>query len=214
MWNICRIDNRIFRRPNNRSMAVQTDETIHPFLHGNVNNNNVSSTEQLHHELIVERCTQNNYESVDKSNTSNNTRHNSNNYRIPKKNPFARHVNSNEPANVINVRSTEKLEDPQIISDHQSKRYHLPKKNPFARCLDVGEEKCNLTHGSRVARIENAGERNKSKDRRSDIKDNRQLSPARHRSHKKSSSSDGPRRQRDRKHSRGRSSSDDRNRFV
>lgn len=218
-WTFSRIDNRAFRRrPNGNSVAIQTDLTIPPLVNAKVNNNNVTFTEQMN-EHIVETCTKNSIETLEKSNATYNNRNGSNTYRIPKKNPFARNIHSiDESKNSVSVCNSEKLEISHMISNDQQKRYHLPKKNPHARRLDVHEEKPDVIERTRV-RYGNDVEKFRSSRRDDDRDKHKRSTSATNRDRKKSYSSDDQRRHRHnsrsrRKHSRGRSSSDERDRLV
>lgn len=202
-----RIENRIFRRPNNASIGVQTvpDVTIDPSFHCNATNDIVINLEQMHHQQpLVERCTKNNSETV---NTSNSTRNDLNKFRIPKKNQFERHENNNQSKNQRCAGNEKDFDDSQDQPNLQ-----LPKKRPYARCLD--EQRSN-DHVSRLDRNEIVGKRknSRSKDRRNEIKDDRRHSPVTrtssgHRDYKKCNSDDQQWHSRSDGRKRGRSSSD------
>lgn len=204
-----RNDNRIFRRKNNVSIAVQTDQdiTIDPLFHHNANSNNENILEQMqHHQQIVDKYTQSNSETVNKWKGA---RSDFNKFRIPKKNRLARHDN-NESKNGIIVNNEKKIGDSQP-------RHHLPKNNPHAANANA-----NLAHVSSSDRNELIEERkSRCKSRIDADRDKRGHCPvaytsSRHRDTNKYNPDDQKwqRERNGRKRSYGRSSSGEPDRFF
>ncbi len=198
-----RIENRIFRRSNNCSRAVQTDVTTDPLsFHCSVKIDEVISINQEQHRQAIVAT-----ETLNKSN-------NPSKFRIPKKNPFARP--ESDITNQISPCNGNEME-----YSHDQRRHNLPKKNPVARCVNGVEDQSTAIHISRSDRNEFDEEKTiRTKHRRDETKDNRGHSPSsmhtsrRYRDYKNSDDRKRDSRRDDRKHLRGRSSSDEMDRFA
>lgn len=238
-----RVDNRIFRRPNNRSIAVQTDSIGVTLPQCNFNSfsnevhrqttcsavipnsfvKNESASECVVSETMARyQMQQQPAECVDKKSESKTGESNSGSdlkkFRIPKKNPFATNPNNDESRGEAIAHNGKMMENSLA-----QPRHHLPKKNPKARRFDGDENLSNGTHYvSRSERQDVEGEKSKPKDRKDD--DHRRRSPVERTSgrsrldynRKTSSNSDEQRdsRRNNGKHSRDRDSSDEMERFA